>query len=204
MNIYNYQHIIWDWNGTLLDDVSFCVDIINGLLAKRLLPGISREYYREVFTFPVRKYYEKIGFDFSVEPWEKVSTEFITIYEAKRNRCHLMPGAVQTLECVSSMGLTQSILSASKQTYLLKAIDEYDLNGTFTAINGLDNHHAASKVAIGKSFIENQDLDQASILLVGDTVHDAVVAALNGGRLQPDPKWTSNTKETFSLWSPYL
>ena len=106
MNILNYQHIIWDWNGTLLDDVSFCVEIINGLLSKRQLPEISREYYRGVFTFPVQKYYEKIGFDFSVEPWENVSTEFITRYEALRRRCSLMPGVIQTLGCITENGLT--------------------------------------------------------------------------------------------------
>jgi len=180
MNIINYKHIIWDWNGTLLDDVSFCVEIINGLLSKRHLPQISRDYYREVFTFPVRKYYEKIGFDFFVEPWENVSTEFITTYETLRSCCSLMPGGIQTLRCVSEKGLSQSILSASKQTYLLSAIQEYHLDGIFTAINGLDNHHAASKVDIGKSFITNHDLHPSNFLLVGDTVHDAEVAAAMG------------------------
>lgn len=48
----NIKHIIWDWNGTLFDDVDICVDNINWLLKKYNLPEITKEKYREIFTFP--------------------------------------------------------------------------------------------------------------------------------------------------------
>ena len=56
MQIKNYQHIIWDWNGTLLNDVKLCADIMNNLLKTRSLPTITLEKYREIFTFPVKDY----------------------------------------------------------------------------------------------------------------------------------------------------
>ena len=59
-----YKHIIWDWNGTLFDDVNFSVELINGLLAKYGLETISREHYSEIFQFPVKNYYAAAGFDF--------------------------------------------------------------------------------------------------------------------------------------------
>ena len=65
-----YKHIIWDWNGTLIDDAWLCVEILNNILEKRGLNAITIDDYREHFTFPVRDYYVKLGFDFSVEPFE--------------------------------------------------------------------------------------------------------------------------------------
>ena len=75
-----YKHIIWDWNGTLLDDRWLCVDGINNGLMKRGLTPITEETYRNVFTFPVKNYYENLGFDFKKEPFEVAGDEFVNFY----------------------------------------------------------------------------------------------------------------------------
>ena len=66
------KHVIWDWNGTLLDDAWLCVDVMNGMLSKRGLPLITLEIYRNIFDFPVRDYYLKLGYDFDNESFEMV------------------------------------------------------------------------------------------------------------------------------------
>ncbi len=171
-----YKHIIWDWNGTLLDDVELCVSIINALLVKRSLTPVSLDYYREIFSFPIIQYYEKLGFDFTHESFETIGTEFILDYEQKRTQCTLMSDATKTLQYFAHLGLTQSILSASKQDYLLDAVGGYGLESNFIEINGLDNHYASSKVDIGLEFMSRNNLDPKTILLIGDTMHDADVA----------------------------
>ena len=46
-----YQYVVWDWNGTLLDDMGFCLDITNRLLMSRgLTPIRDLEDYRERFS----------------------------------------------------------------------------------------------------------------------------------------------------------
>ena len=62
-----YQHIIWDWNGTLLNDAWLFVDIMNGVLSNRKLPLITVDDYRKLFCFPVKDYYKKLGFDLENE-----------------------------------------------------------------------------------------------------------------------------------------
>jgi phosphoglycolate phosphatase len=180
MDLLKYKHIIWDWNGTLLDDVELCVNIINSILEKRKLSTVSLEYYREIFSFPIIQYYEKLGFDFAQESFESIGTEFITEYEKKRSQCSLMPDAHKTLQTITQLGLTQSILSASKQNYLLDAIGGYGLDAIFLEINGLNNHYASSKIDIGIDFVTRNKLTPSAILLVGDTTHDADVAAAIG------------------------
>lgn len=47
--------ILWDWNGTLLDDVTLCVDALNRLLARYGYPQrYDHDQYRAIFGFPYR------------------------------------------------------------------------------------------------------------------------------------------------------
>ena len=65
-----YTDVIWDFNGTLLDDADAGLACVEELLRRRGLPPLgSLARYREVFRFPIRDYYTDIGFDFSREPW---------------------------------------------------------------------------------------------------------------------------------------
>ena len=62
-----YKHIIWDWNGTLIDDRRFCIDIMNEVLKKRQMETMTEEWFLDNFCFPVKDYYLKLGFNFEKE-----------------------------------------------------------------------------------------------------------------------------------------
>jgi phosphoglycolate phosphatase len=72
-----YKHIVWDWNGTLLDDAWLCVEILNSMLAARRMQTTTLEQYQNDFDFPVYNYYVKLGFDFSKEDYDTVAREYI-------------------------------------------------------------------------------------------------------------------------------
>ena len=74
---FNYKHIIWDWNGTLINDAWLFVDVMNKFLTQRKLKSINVNKYRDIFGFPIKKYYEKLGFNLSKEPFEKLGLIFI-------------------------------------------------------------------------------------------------------------------------------
>lgn len=78
------KHIIWDWNGTLLDDLWLSIKAINIVLNRYQLPEIHEEKYLEIFTFPVIDYYERLGFDFEKQPFTVVGTEFIEEYTKRQ------------------------------------------------------------------------------------------------------------------------
>src|SRR4051812_22587342 len=102
------RHVIWDWNGTLLDDAWLCVDVMNELLLQRGLPQITLADYAALFRFPVRDYYTALGFDFEREPFERVGTAFIEGYAAREAACGLRAGADEILTGVAARGATQS------------------------------------------------------------------------------------------------
>ena len=79
-----HRHLIWDWNGTLLDDAWLCIRTMNRVLARRNLPDLTAQRYQEIFGFPVIDYYRQLPFDEQRDPFEEVSTEFIHGYEDAR------------------------------------------------------------------------------------------------------------------------
>ena len=171
-----YRHIIWDWNGTLFDDAWLCLDIINGLLSHRNLSTITADQYERAFGFPVIEYYRKIGFTFDQEPFEQISTTFILEYERRRDSCQLRTGAIPTINQIQNAGATQSIISASKQAFLEKAVNQFDIRDRFSSITGIENHHASGKFDVALNWMLNSRIDPEEILLIGDTVHDFEVA----------------------------
>lgn len=169
--------IIWDWNGTLLDDAEICREAINKMLKMRHLPELSLEKYRDVFTFPVIEYYKEVGFDFNTEEWEPVAMEFINLYLNALPGCGLTPYAVKTLETFKQKGYRQAIVSAMQHDALLKSVSELGIYEYFDFIGGIDDHYAISKIGNARNYFNQAGLNPEKITLIGDTVHDSEVAA---------------------------
>jgi len=175
-----YRHIIWDWNGTLLDDAQVCVDILNEILRKYSKPPVTYEQYRENFDFPVKDYYRRLGFDFAVESYEKLADEYVTAYNRKRFECRLQDGVVDTLETCRALGVTQLLLSAYNQKMLDEIVECFGIRHFFAKLVGLDDHYADSKLEAGRRLLKENGLDGRDVLLVGDTLHDHEVAQALG------------------------
>lgn len=170
-----YSHIIWDWNGTLLNDVSWCIAQINHMLEDRNLPLLeSVSAYQQVFGFPVQEYYQKLGFDFTREPFEDLSLEYMDLYHGPGNHFALYPAAPAVLKTIAQSGIRQVILSASKKEHLFSQLHPFAIQEYFEEVLGLSDIYAASKVHVGQEYIRRVQPRKA--LLVGDTLHDKEVA----------------------------
>ena len=171
-----YTDIIWDFNGTLLDDIRAGIDAVNDMLSRRGLATIdSVERYRELFCFPIIEYYAKLGFDFEKEDYDTVlAPEWVALYLAGEADCPLMEGERQTVETLHRRGVPQIVLSATKLEQLTAQLNRLGLTAYFEEIIGLDNIHARSKKEQALEW-KRRHL-QANPLFVGDTEHDAEVA----------------------------
>jgi phosphoglycolate phosphatase len=171
-----YRHIIWDWNGTLLDDLDLCIDIMNELLRARQLPILDRARYHAVFDFPVRDYYQRVGLDVSEQSFRALSVEFIARYDARRFEAALHPGAESLLGAIAARRLTQSILSAYRHETLCEIVAHFGLTSRFTRLTGLDNIYAHSKAELGRTCLAELRVAPREVLMIGDTLHDLDVA----------------------------
>ncbi len=133
-----YCHVIWDWNGTLLDDVNYSVDLMNALLDRHGLPTIDLDRYRAIFDFPIRVYYERAGFDLSRDgTFEHLGREWMDACEVGRFTCPLQGGARDILEAIQSANITQSILSAYPRDSLQTMVGYFRLTKYFVRLLGL-------------------------------------------------------------------
>ena len=172
--------IIWDWNGTLLNDVDACVNSVNEMLEVRQMKLLNRTSYKNVFTFPVQEYYKKIGFDFKQESFEKLAVEYIDLYKRNSIDSPLQVGAKEALQYFKKCNYKQIIVSASEQLSLESQVKQREISGYFDSIIGLNNIHAKSKLDNAINFINNSSIDFDQIVLIGDTFHDYEVAKAIG------------------------
>ncbi len=175
-----YRHIVWDWNGTLLDDVQASVNTLNQLLASRALPPTDPDRYRELFGFPVKNYYTAIGFCMESENWDLLARTYHNLYLVDPS-IRLRPEAQTVLRFCNDAGLGQSVLSASEQSILARMLAEAGITAWFDFIHGVDNLHGHSKVETGHRLLSRIPCPVAQVLFVGDTLHDHEVATKLGG-----------------------
>jgi phosphoglycolate phosphatase len=168
--------IIWDWNGTLLDDVDLCLASINRLLGDRGHPVLSKDTYRDIFTFPVRDYYVRAGFDLRAEPFDGVAIEFIGLYRQGLPRCGVFPGARMALEYFRAKGYRQYLISAMEHRFLMESLRHCGLDQYFDDFSGIQDHFADGKTAMADAFIRDRGIDPGRSLFIGDTLHDQEVA----------------------------
>lgn len=178
----NNHTIIWDWNGTLLDDLDLSIRAINHLLERRELPKLTVDRYLEVFAFPVKDYYVELGFNLEKEPFDIPAREFIDIYNHEVMNCSLHKGVIPVLEKLKQAGKQQLVLSAMKQDFLMQTLDHYRIIQFFDEVSGLNDHYANSKVENGKRMFERLQLQPENTCLIGDTIHDFEVARELGCR----------------------
>ncbi len=176
INNKEIKHIIWDWNGTLLNDVEVNVEVLNVLLMKRSLPNVTLKTYKENMSFPVRPYYDLLGFDFKNESFQGVCDEYIETYIGLFHKAQLNHNAREILQQIKGLGVEQSILSAAPQETLEHNIKHFGLLDYFIGLIGLSNNHGDSKVENGRAWINKLGLNANNVLLIGDTKHDNEVA----------------------------
>jgi len=170
-----FQHVIWDWNGTLLDDTQAGVNAVNAMLIARQLPTLDVPTYREIFGFPVKNFYRAVGFRLEAEDWDAMAREFHERFLADTT-IRLHADATRALTCFKDAGVGQSILSASEQSILDTMLTDFGVADFFDVVFGVDNLYGHSKLDLGHALLNRLGLPPEVILMIGDSLHDREVA----------------------------
>ena len=172
--------IIWDWNGTLLDDVDAAVAALSRMLAKHGLPPVTRAFYRANFGFPVRPFYQQVGIDLDRVDWDEICTDFHAFIAAEPQG--LQSSTFDALELARAYGFNQCILSALREDLLRRNTADFGLAPFFTHIFGVDNLDGATKLSRGYDLLSALPA-QTKLYFIGDTLHDAEVGTALGAEV---------------------
>ena len=172
-----YSTVFWDFNGTIADDVQLGIASVNRMLEKRNLPLLeSVEAYHQVFCFPVREYYRRLGFDFEKEPYEVLAVEWVENYVSVEKSMTLNPGFLTVCDYFSRCGARQIILSSSETAMLNRHLSILGIADRFDRVLGMDNIYAGGKIEMARRCVGTAE----HALFIGDTEHDADTAQAIG------------------------
>ena len=176
-----YDDVLWDWNGTLLDDLALNLRVENELLRRRgLFERADKDYYLEHFGFPIIEFYRALGFDFSKEDYADVANEYADTYAAGLDSVCLFDDALPVIDALHDSGVRQVVISATEHELLRRQVARYDLTDHFETVLGSENNLGKSKVAVALDWLQRHGADPKRTLFVGDTIHDFETAAAIG------------------------
>lgn len=175
------RQIIWDWNGTLLNDLQYGMDVRNRTFPAFGLPTVdSVEEYHKQFTFPVRTYYERAGV--TDENFVAVANAWSDEYVRGFYSVSLHDDAQDVLERFRRAGMKQVVLSATRRDLLEAQVSQFPIRPYFDELLGLGDIYAGSKETFGKAYLQFCEIGPEETLMIGDTLHDADVARAMGTR----------------------
>lgn len=169
-----YTHIIWDWNGTLLNDISASLASVNDMLALRGRPPMDIDFYRECIGVPIIKFYEK-AFDMENEDYEVIIKQYNEGYLRHLDECKLTDGVVDVIDYFEKCGVKQAVISSSNNDQLVQNITKYGIYDRFDAVLGADDFYAGSKIERAENYLKNCE-GERRVLVIGDIEHDADMA----------------------------
>lgn len=171
------DHIVWDWNGTLLDDLAVVIEAANVSLAQLGVGPIDEDMYRDHFTRPVRAFYDSLlGRSVTDGEWETLNETFHIEYSARADGASLTFDAVEALDAVGPDPDTQSLLSMSPQTWLEDIVDRKGLTGRFSLISGLTGVTGGLKARHLERHLDTLGVEPSRAVVIGDTPDDAMAA----------------------------
>lgn len=171
------MHVVWDWNGTLFDDLHVVIEAANVALAGLDAEPIDEDSYRDHFTRPVRAFYDSLfGRPVSDVEWSHLNDTFHIEYMGRADQADLTSDADDAIALAEKHGWGQSLLSMSPQEWLDGIVGRKGVHARFLLVDGLDVGTGGLKAAHLAEHLSDLRLEASRTVVVGDTPDDAVAA----------------------------
>jgi phosphoglycolate phosphatase-like HAD superfamily hydrolase len=171
------RHVIWDWNGTLFDDLDITVEAVNASLAELGAPAIDADGYRDHYTRPVHIFYQRLlERPVTADEWRQIDKTFHDTYRRALPRADLAFDALDALESVAARGWGQSILSMWWHDELVPFVGRRGLDRFMTRVDGNRGDAGETKHIHLERHLEDlgiSELGADAFLVVGDSLDDA-------------------------------
>jgi phosphoglycolate phosphatase-like HAD superfamily hydrolase len=174
------KHLVWDWNGTLLDDLSLVVSSTNTAFASVGARDVGSDEHRRAFRRPVADFYaEMLGRAVDAEEFGRLDRIFHDAYRLGLTDISL---AADAMAAIKTWEGSQSLLSMWFHSELVPAVETYGLTGVFTRIDGLRTE-VGGDLKAGHLARHLAELGVAGdrVVMIGDSLDDAYAAESVGG-----------------------
>ncbi|TNH24372.1 HAD family hydrolase [Micromonospora orduensis] len=174
-------HLVWDWNGTLLNDLSLVVASTNVAFASVGGPAVTPDEHRVRFRRPIADYYaEVLGEAVDDEAFARLDRIFHDAYRNGLTTCEL---AADARTAMAAWPGSQSLLSMWFHEELVPTVHTFGLTSHFTRVDGLRAAVGGDRKAESlQAHLAELGVNGGDVVLIGDSIDDADAALAVGGR----------------------
>jgi phosphoglycolate phosphatase len=168
-----FQNLIFDWSGTLVDDLGPVIDATNVVFAAYGLAPLHREEFRRSFRLPYHEFYADA---IPHAPLAELEARFRPAFESSQAPVTVLPHAREKLEWCAERGIRLFVLSSMDTAAFQKQLTGFGFDRFFEATYS----GVLDKRAVIHRILADHRLDPAETAFVGDMTHD-VETARHGG-----------------------
>lgn len=168
-----FRNLIFDWSGTLVDDLGPVLEATNAVFGKYGLEAFDRDRFRRQFRLPYREFYEEF---LPGIPLEELEEHFRPAFRESRAPVTVLPHAREKLEWCADHGIRAFVLTSMDAQAFQHQLEQFGFGGFFEATYAgvLDKREVIHRI------LETHRLDPQETAFVGDMTHD-VETARHGG-----------------------
>jgi phosphoglycolate phosphatase-like HAD superfamily hydrolase/ADP-ribose pyrophosphatase YjhB (NUDIX family) len=164
-----FRNLIFDWSGTLVDDLGPVIEATNFVLSKYGIGPMDREAFRRKFRLPYREFYDEILPGVALEELEQ---HFRPAFHGATAQTFVLPHAREKLDWCRGLGIRTFVLTSMDATAFDGQLTQFGLKGHFEATYAgvLDKRDVIHRI------LETHGLDPQETAFVGDMTHDVETA----------------------------
>ena len=168
-----FKNLIFDWSGTLCDDLTLTIECTNYVLAQYGLPALDEAAFRAEFQLPYPAYY---AWKTPGVPIEELEAHYRTILSHPQSKVTALPYAREFLDYCAAAGIRCFILSSMDSIAFAEQAEELGMARYFEGIHtGILN-----KEAHIHRLLQQHDLRAEDTAFIGDMQHDMNAAHCAG------------------------
>lgn len=168
-----FRNLIFDWSGTLVDDMGPVIEATNVVLGKYGLSPLDREGFRRNFRLPYSEFYAEFLPEIALT---EVEAHFRPAFDGALTPVTVLPFALEKLEWCKAHGVRCFVLSSMDAIAFQRQLEDFGFGHFFEATYA----GVLDKRALIHEILQKHGLDPAETAFVGDMTHD-VETARHGG-----------------------
>ena len=214
MSKQQFNLIVFDWDGTLMDSTSAIVKSLQDSAADLGLPTPDKKKAAHVIGLGLREALETVLPDVSPEYYPKLIERYRTHFLKNSVSLSLFDGVREMLDDLKNQDYFLAVATGKSRAGLNRAIDKVGLQGYFDASRTADETHSKPHPAMLLELTEQLGEPMKRTVMIGDTTHDLLMAnnagasgiAVQYGAHSPKelqlmhPMYSADTVEELHRW----
>jgi len=175
VNSKQYELIIFDWDGTLIDSAAHIIECMQWVIGRMRIAPRSVAEIRHIIGLGMRQAILTLYPDFNESEIELFIDEYRQYFFAQQQSLPF-PGVEQLLQQLGQAGYVMAVATGKGRRGLDLALNNLQFGGYFSATRCADETQSKPHPLMLEEILEELSLTPDQALMVGDTVFDLDMA----------------------------